>query len=402
MDNQEKLKGFIKEHAAGKEELTELEGKLVSFEERQAKLEEDNAKYLEENTEFKAQLDALQNKKFKTSEKTGGQSVVFKGYNPDLNKNFKGDLSYSEAEQVAKIYLDMAHGKAIDFASEMPAGYSPSILGLGELTSSALRTMNVMNIDRPVFTAPAKATRETSDSQASATANTSTSITATNIVWTIDERIGSYAEVRVDQLEDSLFDIVNGWVIPMQAEGIGQYLDAEVFNGTNSKFTTSIVDATASVTASGTVATAAAITFDNLNKMFYSVEWERGLGECKWYGSRASLKDIMALTDTYGQPIMQTVPVNGRPVHYIMGAEYVITPVISDTPANGAMRLCFGDPNHYTIMLRGSMQHLVNPYIKMKEDVVQFIAKLRADGNIDDNATAASSGAWTTLARSDA
>jgi len=310
-------------------------------------------------------------------------------------------LSYDEAEQVAKVYMDMAQGKAIDFASEMPQSFGTTILGLSELSSSALRYMNVLTIDAPVFTAPVKTTRETSDAQASATANTSTSITASNIVWTIDTRIGSYAEVRIDQLEDAAFDIVNGWVIPMQAEGIGQYVDAEVFNGTNSIFTTSIVDVTAAVTASGAVATAAAITFANLNTMFYHVEWERGLGECKWFGSRATLKDIMSLTDTYGLPIMQTVPVNGRPVHYVMGAEYVITPVIANAPAAAAMRLCFGDPNHYTICLRGGLTNLVNPYIMMKEDVVQFIAKLRADGNVDDNATAASSGAWAVMSRVD-
>jgi len=178
-------------------------------------------------------------------------------------------------------------------------------------------------------------------------------------------------------------------------------VDAEVFNGTNSIFTTSIVDVTAAVTASGAVATAAAITFDNLNTMFYHVEWERGLGDCKWFGSRAALKDISGLTDTYGLPIFQTVPINGRPSQTLMGAEYVITPKISNTPANGAMRLCFGDPRYYTIMLRGGITNLVNPYILMKEDVVQFIVKLRADGNVSDNATAASSGAWAVLSRVD-
>lgn len=394
MDNEEKLAGLIKEQA----EKASSEA-TAKFEERMATQEETNAKILEDNVDLKAQLDSLQDKKFKSSGKFGETVFQFKGYNPDLNKNFRGTLTHDEVEAVAKMYLDLAHGKAIDFASEMPQSFGETILGLGELSSSALRYMNVLTIDRPVFTAPVKATRETSDAQASSTANTSTSITAANIVWTIDKRIGSYAEVRVDQLEDAAFDIVNGWVIPMQAEGIGQYVDAEVFNRTNSEFTTAIVDATASVTASGASGIAAAITFANLNTMFYSVEWERGLGDCKWFGPRAALKDVMGLVDNNGQPIMRTVPVNGRPVHYVFGAEYVVTPKVANAPALNAIRLAFGDPKHYTICLRGSMQNLVNPYIKMKEDEVQFIAKLRGDGNIDDNATAASSGAWTTMKR---
>ena len=397
MNKQEELKGLLKESIQ-----EEVGSKVSELEAKASAQEEANVKALEDNAELKTQVEELQGKIITLNTKTAGvQKYIYKGYNTDYNKNFKVDMSYADAEQIAKVYLDMAHGKAIDFASEMPQGYGSAIMGLSELSSSALSTMNVMNIDRPTFSAPAKTTRETSDSQASATASTATSITASTITWTIDERIGSYAEVRIDQLEDAAFDIVNGWVIPMQAEGIGQYVDAEVFNGTNSKYTTSIIDVTAAVTASGAVATAAAITFANLNTMFYHVEWERGLGDCKWYGSRAALKDIMSLTDTYGLPIMQTVPVNGRPVHYVMGAEYVITPVIANAPAAAAMRLCFGDPKHYTIMTRGGLTNLVNPYIKMREDVVQFIAKLRADGNVDDNATAASSGAWAVMSRID-
>jgi HK97 family phage major capsid protein len=394
MNNQEKLHGLIKETV--KEQMPDYEAKLEAHEEEIAHLKE-------ENKEWKERMDSLQDKAFKLNTKTGGEQIYrYKGYNPEHNKNFRGTLTEDEAEHMAKTFLDVAQGKAIDFASEMPQEFGSTILGLGELYSSALAHMNVLQASAPIITLPVKATRETADAQASATANVATSITAANIVWTIDTRIGSYAEVRVDQLEDAYFDLVNGWVVPLMAEGIGQYVDGEVFNGANSIFTTSINDATASVTASGTVATAAAITLANLNTMFYAVEWERGLGECKWFGSRAALKDIMGLTDTYGQPVMRTVPVNGKPVHYVFGSEYVITPVVANAPAANAIRLCFGDPNHYTIFLRGGEQHLVNPYIKMKEDVVQFIAKLRADGNIDDNATASSSGAWTTLQRVDA
>ncbi len=394
MDNQEKLAGLIKD---------QVEASTKDLKEQIEASKEENAKLRETNKEAFEAMDKLQGQKFVNST---GKVYQYRGYNPDLNKNFKGTLTHEEADQVAKAYLGMinaAQGKAIDFASEMPTEFGSVVLGLAEISSSALAHMSVVPVSAPVFTAPVKATRETADSQSSATANTSTSITAAPITWTIDQRIGSYVEVRRDNLDDSLFDIVNGWVVPMQAEAIGQYVDGEVFNGTNSIYTTSIIDVTSGgVTASGVAAIAAAITFANLNTMFYGIEWERGIGDPKWFGSRAALKSVSGLVDSNGQPIFQQVPINGRPSQTLMGAQYVITPVISDTPANGAMRLCFGDPKHYTIATRGGVENLVNPYILMKEDVIQFIAKFRSDGNVSDNATAASSGAWSVLKRSDA
>ena len=86
-----------------------------------------------------------------------------------------------------------------------------------------------------------------------------------------------------------------------------------------------------------------------------------------------------------------------------MGSPYVITPAVADVPGNGHIRLAFGDPRHYTIFVRGgTMVSMVNPYILAKEDETQFIAKARCDGNISDHATPASSGAWTTMLRTDA
>ena len=396
MTNQEKLAGLIKEKAqeASKEQTLELEAKI-------AELEEAEAKRKEMDTEWKLRMDALQDKKFKTSGKFGVVNTVFRGYDTTLNKNFKACLTDEEAETVAKAYLDAARGKVIDFSGVMPVGYGSTLLGLAELSSSALSTMRVMPIGTKSFKAPVKATRETVDSQAPGTARTSTSITAGSITFTIDEIIGSYVDVLRTDIRDAQTELVNSWIIPMQAEDIGQYVDAEVFNGTNSKYTTSIIDVTAAVTASGTVATAAAITFANLNTMFYHVQWERGLGNCKWYGSRAALKDVSGLVDTYGRPIFQQVPINGRPSMTLMGAEFVITPKIANAPANGAMRLCFGDPNQYIITTRGGIENLVNPYILMKEDTVQFIANFESDGNVADHATAASSGAWAVMKRSD-
>ncbi len=396
---QEKLAGLIEEkfQEASSEDRTKQE-------EKWAAQDEANAKILEENVDLKAQMDAMQDKEFKSSGKFGDATYKFQGYNTDFNKNFKATLTVDEAEQVGKAYLGMleqAQGKTIDFSTIMPASFGETLLGLAELSSSALNTMQVKPITAKTFTPPVKATRETVDSQAPGTARTSTSITAGKLTFTIDEIIGDYVDVLRTDIRDATVDLVNDWIVPMQAEAIGQYVDAEVFNGTNSKYTTSIVDVTASVTPSGVVNTAAAITFANLNTMFYALEWERGILDPKWYGPRAALKDVSALVDTYGQPIFQQVPINGRPSQTLMGAQYVITPKIANAPANGAMRLCFGDPNQYIIVTRGGVENLVNPYILMKEDTVQFIANFESDGNVADHATASSSGAWTTMVRTD-
>ena len=136
MNKREELQGFINETVKPDEIRDDIE-----------KLKEEQSKYLEQNKEYKAQLDSLQDKTFKLQNKQGAKLYRFKGYNPDMNKNFKGVLTEDEAEQVAKVYLDMAHGKAIDFASEMPTEFGSTVMGLAELRSSALSTMNVLQAD---------------------------------------------------------------------------------------------------------------------------------------------------------------------------------------------------------------------------------------------------------------
>lgn len=398
---EKELKGLLKEQVA---DATASIGKdIEELKEKAAAQEEANAKRLENDTELKARLDSMQDKKFKGSEKMGGHTYIFKGYNPDLSKNFKSTLTTEQSEAVAKAYLTQRDDvwKAFDGADAIPVQYGTAVMGLAELSSVALAHADVRTAEAPVVKFPAKGTRGSVDSQASATANKEDTPTIGQITWTIDKRVGNYIEVLNDQLDDANFDLVNQIIVPMQAEAVGQNADDEMFNGT--EFTSSVSDATASVTASGTAGIAAAVTFANLNTMFYAVEWERGLLNPKFFGSRAALKDVAGLLDSQNRPIFQQVPINGRPSQTLMGAEYVICPSISDTPAANAIRLAFGDPKQYVIYVRGgTLVSMVNPYVKMKEDVTQFICKARMDGNIADHATPASSGAWTTMQRVDA
>jgi HK97 family phage major capsid protein len=399
--NKEALKGLIKE--VNQEMPNE---KLAALEEKAAIQEETNAKILESNTELKAQLESMQGKLVTLKQNVGSTNTfLFKGFNPDMSKNFRSTLSSEDTEKVAKVMIKSIEGpvftndvvdKVFAGANAIPVQYGNAVMGLAELSSVALSYANVIVADAPTIKLPTKGTRDTVDSQASGTANTAGTSTIGQLTWTIDKRVGNYIELYNSQLEDANFDIVNQIIVPMQAEAIGQNADDEMFNGT--EFTSSVSDVTASIDSTASVV----FTFANLTTMFYALEWERILGDPKWFGSRAALKDIASLADTTGRPIFQQVPINGRPSQMLLGAEYVICPSIANAPADGAIRLAFGDPKHYTIFVRGGeFVSMVNPYIKMKEDITQFICKARMDGNVSDHATASSSGAWTIAQRND-
>jgi len=394
MDKREELNGLVKE--VMKEDLEKMEGRLADNEER-------NAKLLEEYGEMKEQMEKAQGQLITLNQNTGSNTFRFKGMNAlDTTKNFKIDVSEEVAEKFAADTIEVmkaAYTSANTGAYVIPAIYGSSLLGLAELKSVALAKARILKVDAPVLYLPAKGTRATVDSQAFGTANTGAATTLGQITWTIDKRVGGYQEINNDVILDGMFNVVDEWIIPTIAEAIGQNADDEMFNGT--QFTSSISDVTDAITASGTTLIAAAITFANLNKMFYHPEWERGLN-CEWFGSRAAMKDIAALTDTYGYPLFQQVPINGRPSTMLMGAQYNVCPSIANAPADGAVRMCFGDPSQYIITLRGGNSPFVNPYIKMKEGILQVGMYARMDGNIADHATASSSAAWAVMSRVDA
>lgn len=401
MDARENLKGVLKEI------IDERDNKeLDAVKAKADKLAEDTAKLFEENKELKAKYDALQNKEITLKQNTGTHTFLFKGMDPNMAKNFKSNLAPDVTEQIAKGYLSMLKGqtwdKTFDGSNAIPVQYSNVLMGLAELQSVALSYANVMQINSPVSYFPVKGTRDRVDAQTPGTANTTGTTTIGRITFTIDKNVGSYTDVLVNDIADANFDIINQLIIPMQAEAVGQNADDEMFNGT--EFTSSVSDATASVTASGTVAIAAAITFANLNTMYNSLSWNRGIANPRWFGSQLAYKAIMGLVgSTNDHPIFVNVPVINAPSKSLFGSEYVVTPVIANAPAATKIRLAFGDPKHYTIVVRGSVyESMVNPYILMKEDKVQFICKTRMDGNITDHATPASTGAWTTMQRVDA
>lgn len=387
MDAKTELKGLINElsQEAVKTQTDEMRAEIAAQKEA-------NEKLLKDNKEFKEKMDSLQGKQFTLNQNSGSNLYTFKGYNPNIKSNFKAVIDNEVREAVAKQMIK-ALTEANTGAYAIPVDYTSALLGLAELRSVALAKARVITVGTSVIKMPAKGTRATTDAQAFGTANAASATTLAQLVFTIDKRIGSYETINNDLLQDELFDVVGDWVEPAIAESIGQGMDDEMFNGT--EFTTSVSAVSASVEVSGAAAVAAATTYDNLVTMAYSVELERGVNP-EWFLPRGAMKDIVALADDNGNPIFNPVPVSGAAAGTLLGYPLNITPAIDNTPADGAIRMAFGDPSQYIIALNGGMTFSVNPYVLMKEGQTQFIGYMRADGNY------VNSGAWTTMLRTDA
>lgn len=376
MDKKEELKGLLKELVAD-----EYKGDISDLQEKAAAQEELNIKTLEENTALKAQLDAMQDKKFTLEQNTGSNDYVFKGYDVSrTSKNFKMSVSEDMQKEVAD-YMVKALTSSPTGSYAIPVEYSNALLGLAELSSVALTKARVLPVSTNHMYLPAKNARTTVDSQAFGIANKVAAPTLRQIEFVIDKRIGSYEQVYNDLLADQMFDVVGQFIEPLMAEAIALNFDDEVFN-TGGEFTSNITGGgTAGVTVSGSTAMAAAVTYANLVTLAYTVEMERGLTP-EWYLPRGCMKDIVALVDNNGRPLFNPTPISTGSAGSLLGYNINIVTSISDTPANGAIRLCFGDLKHYTVLINGGVVFQVNPYAEMREAVTQFISYTRADGNV--------------------
>lgn len=377
MDKREELKGLIKEaviETLPKAELEEIKAKAD-------KAAEDTAKLFELNKELKAQYDSWQGKSFTMNQNTGTQKYIFKGY--DVNRpirNFVIDCSKEVGDEVAQTILKSLASSSTG-AYAVPVEYSNALLGLAELSSVALAKCRIYNVGTSSLKIPTKATRATVDAQAFGTANAAAATDLGQLTFTIDKRVGSYETLYNDVLADQMFDVVGQFVEPMIAEAIGQNIDGEMIKKT--EFTTDITaGGTAAVTVSGATNIGTAITYANLVTMAYTVELERGV-QPEWFMPRGALKDVVGLVSaTTGSPIFNPVPISGGAAGTLLGYPINIMPAMSNTPANGAIRMAFGDPKFYIIALRQGMIFQVNPYVSMKEGLTQFIGYVRADGNI--------------------
>ena len=390
MDNRELLKGLLKEVMEEKDskEIDEIKAKA-------AKVEEDTAKLFEENKELKAKYDALQNKEITLKQNTGTHKYMFKGY--DVNRpsrNFRIDVPKEVGDQAA-LYIRKALTESNTGAYAVPVEYSNALLGLAELSSVGLAKCRILQVGTNSIKIPTKGDRATVDTQAFGTSNAAAATTLGQLTFTIDKRIGSYETIHNDMLADMNFDVVGQFVEPVMSEAIGQAIDTEMIKKT--EFTTDIsAGGTATVTVSGTTAMAAAITYANLVSIAYAVELERGL-QPEWFMPRAALKDVVGLVSaTTGSPIFNPVPISAGAGGTLLGYPINIMPAMLNVPANGGIRIAFGDPKYYIIAINGGVVFQINPYVNMREGITQFIGYVRADGNI------VAAGAFSTLKRVDA
>lgn len=390
MDKREELKGLLKEV------ITDTVGPEIDRIKAEAEAQKEaNAKILEANKELKAQYDAWQGKFVTLKQNTGEHKYIFKGYDVTRPaRNFVVDCPKELGDEVAGIILKTLASSSTG-AYAIPVEYSNGLLGLAELTSVALAKCRIYTLNTNSLKIPVKGTRATVDAQPFGTANAAAATNLAQLTFTIDKRVGSYETLYNDVLDDANFDVVGQFVNPLIAEAIGQDFDSEMIK--KSKFTTDITDGgTAAVTVSGSVAMSSAITYQNLVTMAYTVELERGVNP-EWFMPRGVLKDVVGLVSaTTGTPIFNPVPISGAPGGTLLGYPINIMPAMSNTPANGCIRMAFGDPKQYIIALRQGIIFQLNPYAQMKEGLTQFIGYARADGNI------AAPTAWATLKRVDA
>lgn len=390
MDARENLKGVLKEI------IDERDNKeLDAVKAKADKLAEDTAKLFEENKELKAKYDALQDKQITLRQNTGTHKYFFKGYDVARpTRNFRIDVSKEVGDQAAT-YIRKALTEANTGAYAVPVEYSNALLGLAELTSVGLAKCRILQVGTNSIKIPTKGTGATVDAQAFGTANAAASTTLGQLTFTIDKRIGSYETIYNDMLADANFDVVGQFVEPVMSSAIGQAIDTEIIKKT--EFTTDIsAGGTATVTVSGTVAMAAAITYANLVSIAYAIELERGL-QPEWFMPRAALKDVVGLVSaTTGSPIFNPVPISAGAGGTLLGYPINIMPAMLNVPANGGIRMAFGDPKQYIIALNGGVVFQINPYVSMKEGITQFVGYIRADGNI------VTSAAFATMKRVDA
>ena len=373
----------IKELAGLVKDELGLDG-LDKVKENQEKYEADLAKVKEENAELKAKIENAEGKKVDLTVpgKDTKKTFEYKGY--DISRQCMKlalpTMDTERRERHAKFVIDTFHSKALTESNTgqhlVPVEYEDDVLALAMLQSVALQDARIMTVGSNSFKYPALLSRPSVDHQAFGTANTNSEQTYAMLTFTIDKRVGSYQEIYNDLLEDSVFDITSH-SMNLIAESIGQEVDSQVFNGT--EFTTYLLGA-AGATIDVTGANIASITYDNLVDAVYAAEIERAINP-KWYFHKNVMAAVMKLKDTTGDPIFQR-NIAGAPHGTILGYPVRLVSAMPSAPAATEEFAIFGDLKYYVLAQRQGMIFQVNPYVKMKEGVTQFIGFARYDGNV--------------------
>jgi len=376
MDKVKELAGLVAEELG-------LKG-VKEVQEAQKKNDEEITKLKENNAELKATIEKAEGKKVDLTVpgKNTKKTFIYKGYDVKRQcmKLALPPMDVERREGHAKFVIDMFHSKALTESNTgqhlVPVEYEDDVLALATLSSVALQDARIITVGTNSFKYPALLARPSVDHQAFGTANTNSEQTYKMLTFTIDKRIGDYQEIYNDLLEDSVFDITSH-SMNLIAEAIGQEVDSQVFNGT--EFTTYLLGS-AGKTIDCTGADINVITYDNLVDAVYGAEIERAINP-KWYFHKNVMAAVMKLKDTTGDPIFQR-NIAGAPNGTILGYPVRLVSAMPSAPAATEEFAIFGDLKYYVIAQRQGMIFQVNPYVKMKEGVTQFIGYARYDGNV--------------------
>ncbi len=126
---------------------------------------------------------------------------------------------------------------------------------------------------------------------------------------------------------------------------------------------------------------AAAITFDDLMNVFYSLPAVyRNAGT--WAFNTATLKSLSKLKDLEGRYVWQPADVRGNAQGAtILGRPYIEALEMADI-GTGNVSVAFGDFSGYRVVDRVSMSILVNPFIQATNGITRFHATRRVGARV--------------------
>lgn len=186
--------------------------------------------------------------------------------------------------------------------------------------------------------------------------------------------------VPVELLEDSAFNLVD-FLGRICGERIGRRENRAFTLGTGNNGPLGVVPAATTFSA----ASASALAFDDVNKLFHSVDPSYRQNGTFMFHDQVVLT-LRTLKDDNNRPLWIVDPLGSQP-DSILGRPYVINQHMDSTFASGKKSILFGDFSKYVIRDVAStrMRRLVERYAE--KDQEGFVMFRRADGTIIDAGT---------------
>lgn len=180
-------------------------------------------------------------------------------------------------------------------------------------------------------------------------------------------------------LEDSAFNLVS-FLGSVGGERIGRRENRAFTLGGGVNSPKGVVPAATTFDAAGT-----AITFDDVQKLFHSVD-PSYRGNAHFMFHDAIVLILRTLKDQQNRPLWIVDPLGSQP-DSIMGKPYAINQHMDSTTTTGKKTILFGDFSKYKIRDVASvrLRHLVERYAE--NDQEGFVMFKRADGNLLDAGT---------------